>query len=46
MCNLAFVEQLAADCLAGASFGQHIIGNDDRGASGCLQQRLHMLKVG
>lgn len=42
--DVAFVEELAADRLTGASFKEDVIGNDDCGASVCLQQRLHMLE--
>ena len=41
--DVALVEQLAADGLAGAALEEHVVGHDDGGAAVDLEQRLDVL---
>ncbi len=41
--DIALVQELAADGLAGAAFEQHVVRHHDRGAAVVLQHRLDVL---
>ena len=42
--NVGLFEELATDCLAGATFEEDIVGHNDRGAAVLLQDRKDVLE--